>query len=229
MTKNAEIKARKREAGRTELDRIKADGFVPGIVYGNKKEPVLVSFDKNQTAILEEESEKASILTLSIEGTDKFKNVLVKEIQYDRITDEPIHADLYEVDMKKEIETEVPLNFIGVSIAVKDLNGVLVKNSEAVDVRCLPTDLPEQIDVDLSSLATFDDMIYVKDLAVGKGVEIMNGPDEVIVMVSEPRSDKEMEELSAEVETDVTKVAGVEDKPKEGEGEVKKEETKKEK
>lgn len=228
MTKNVEIKARKREAGRGELDGLREAGFIPGIVYGNKKEPALISFDKKQAAILEEESEKASILSLAIEGSDTNKNVLVKDIQYDRITDEPIHADLYEVDMKKEIETEVPLNFVGVSLAVKDMNGVLVKNSESVDVKCLPTDLPEQIDVDLSALKTFDDMIYVKDLKVSEGVEIMNGLDEVIAMVSEPRSDQEIEELSGEVETDITKVEGVEDKPKEAEGEGKTEEAKKE-
>ena len=105
---------------------------------------------------------------------------------------------------------------------------MLVKNSESVDVKCLPTALPEQIDVDLGGLKTFDDMIYVKDIKVPEGVEIVNGPDEVVVMVSEPRSEQEIEDLSAEVETDVTKVEGVEDKAKEEEVEGKTEEAKKE-
>ena len=223
MTKNAEITTRLRKAGAKELTQLRSQGFVPAIVYGPKSSPIMIAFDKKQARIMEEESEKASILGLVVEGEKVKRNVIVKDLQYDKLTDQLVHADLYEVDMASEIETEVPLNFVGVAPAVKELNGILVKNTEEVDVRCLPADLPEQIEVDISVLKTFDDMIQVKDLPVAKGVEIMNNAEEVIAMVSEPRSDQEMEALNEEVSADVSKVEGVQDKPKEEAGEAKEE------
>ncbi len=88
------------------------------------------------------------------------------------------------VSLTEKIRTTVSLHFEGVSPAVKDYNGVVVTSLDEVEVEALPQDLPERIVVDLSKLARIGDTIHVRDLEVGKGVKVLNDPDEVVVVVS---------------------------------------------
>jgi large subunit ribosomal protein L25 len=220
MKQQIKIEAKKRETTSKNVSQIRLDGSVPGVVYGLKTKPISLFFDRKQTDLVLHFAEKASIFPLVIEGEEKERNVLIKELQFDKLTERLVHFDFYEVDMKKEIETEVPLRFIGLAMAVKDLGGVLVKNIDEVSIKCLPTHLPEEIVVDISILKNFEDIILIKDLKISEGVEILNGGEEVVAKVSAPRSEKEMEELNEEVEGDVSKVEGVADKalePAEGE------------
>jgi large subunit ribosomal protein L25 len=92
---------------------------------------------------------------------------------------------------------------------VKAHGGVLIKNMDEIPVKCLPADLPEKYEIDLSKLATFDDVIAVKDLKVSDKVEIMLEAETVIALVAAPRTEAEMESLEQKVEEDVSKVAGV--------------------
>lgn len=220
MKQPIKIEAKKREEAKQKVSQIRKEGSVPGIVYGPKTKPIHLFFDRQQTDLVLRFAEKASIFPLSIEGETEDRNVLIKELQFDKLTEKLIHFDFYEVDMKKEIETEVPLNYTGVSLAVKDLGGVLVKNLDEVNIKCLPVDLPAEITVDISALKTFEDIILVKDLPVAEGVEFLNAEEDVVAKVSAPRSEKEMEELNEEVESDVSKVEGVADKAPEPEAEA---------
>jgi large subunit ribosomal protein L25 len=116
--------------------------------------------------------------------------------------------------LEEEVEVELPLEFIGVSPVVKDMGGIFVQNAESVEVRCKAKDIPKSIPVDISVLATFDDMIHLKDIKLPPNIELLDNPENVIAMVDEPRSEKEMEELEQEAAADVSQVEGVE---KEGE------------
>ncbi len=121
--------------------------------------------------------------------------------------------------MDEEIEATVEIEFTGESPAVKELGGVLVKNIDEVDVKCLPGDLPPKIIVDVGKLKTFDDYIYVKGLKVSDKIELLVDPETVVAMVAPPRSEEELADLDTEVKADVTQVEGVvkEEKPAEGE------------
>src|SRR4030042_5559401 len=116
----------------------------------------------------------------------------------------------------------MPLNFIGEAPVVKDLGGILVTNKNEVEVECLPQDLPHEIVVDLSGLAKIDDTILVKDLSVSAGVELLDNPEESIVVVTPP-AEEEVDPVVSEAEA-VAAVEATEEKP-EGEEEAKATET----
>ena len=122
-------------------------------------------------------------------------------MQHDPRSGAIIHADLYVVRMDEALEAEVPLHFVGESTAVYQDEGTLVKNLETIQVRCLPGDLPDSIEVDISVLDDFSKQINVSDLKMPKDVELLvEDPESVMVVkVEPPRSEEEMADLDAEV------------------------------
>jgi large subunit ribosomal protein L25 len=228
MTKNITLDAKirtktsEKEAGKDEI---------PGILYGRKIENVMVWLDRKKFNNLYEETGESTVFKLALDGKDE-RNVLIKEVQKDVLSGDPRHVDFYQVRMDEEIEAEVELVFKGESAAVKELGGILVKNIDAVEVKCLPGDLPPEIEVDITPIKTFDDYIYIKDLPISEKVEVLADAETVVAMVSPPRSEEELAGLETEVKEDVTKVEGVVkgDEPVEGdEPKEEKEEKKKEK
>ena len=146
---------------------------------------------------------------IELEVGKKKLNVLIHELQHDHRSGKVSHVDFFQVNMKEEVETEIPLEFVGESAAVKAHGGVLIKNMDAVLVKCLPANLPEKFVIDLSKLATFEDHITVADLKTSEEVEILLEAETVIALVAAPRTEAEMDKLDQKVEEDVTKVAGV--------------------
>jgi large subunit ribosomal protein L25 len=134
-------------------------------------------------------------------GEGKARNVIFQDVQHDPRSGAIVHADFYIVRMDEALEAEVPLHFVGESTAVYQDEGTLMKNLETVQVRCLPGDLPDSIEVDISVLDDFSKQINVSDLKMPKDVELMvEEPDSVLVVkVEAPRSDEELAELDAEV------------------------------
>ena len=204
------VQTRNNEEKRTEAPM----GAIPGILYGRGIENVPLWFSRREFNQIHEEAGESTIFKLGLERGDE-RNVLIKEIQRDILNGKPIHVDFYQVRMDQEIEATVELEFVGESPAVKELGGVLVKNIDEIEVKCLPGDLPPKIEVDISSMKTFNDYIYVRDLPISDKVEISVGPETVVVMVLPPRSEEELAELETEVKEDVTEVEGVvkEEKP----------------
>lgn len=228
MTKNIALNVKKRTVGGKA-----AEGNVPAILYGKGIENTALWIDGKSFNKMYDEIGESTVFKIAIDGKEE-KNVLTKEIQRDILNGQIKHIDFYQVRMDEEIEAEVELVFKGESPAVKELGGVLVKNMDTLEVKCLPGDLPSEIEVDTSRIKTFDDYIYVKDLPVSGKVEVLISPETVVAMVLPPRSEEELAELEAEVKEDVTQVEGVvkEEKPEEGkeaEVETKEEEEGKEK
>jgi len=205
MTKNITLDAKIRTKT-PEKEALK--DAIPGILYGRQIENVMLWLDRKKFGKLHEETGESTVFKLALDGKDE-RNVLIKEVQKDVLTGEPRHVDFYQVRMDEEIEAEVELVFKGESAAVKELGGILVKNMDAIDVKCLPGDLPPEIEVDITPIKTFDDYIYVKDLPVSEKVEVLADAETVVAMVSPPRSEEELAGLETEVKEDVTKVEGV--------------------
>jgi large subunit ribosomal protein L25 len=205
MTKNITLNAKIRSRA-SEKESLKDE--IPGILYGRKIENVMVWLDRKKFTNLYEETGESTVFKLALDGKDE-RNVLIKEVQKDVLSGEPRHVDFYQVRMDEEIEAEVELVFKGESAAVKEFGGILVKNMDAINVKCLPGDLPPEIEVDIEPIKTFDDYIYVKDLPVSEKVEVLVDAETVVAMVSPPRSEEELTDLEAEVKEDVTKVEGV--------------------
>jgi large subunit ribosomal protein L25 len=207
-----EIKANSRKEVGGNIDKLRKNGILPGVVYGHGLDSKPVSLSAKDFSKIYKEAGESTQVALDFDGEKK--NVLISDVQYDSLSGEPIHVDFYQVRMDEKIQAGVPLVFIGESPAVKAEGGVLVKSIQEVEVEALPQDLPHHIEVDISKLVTFDNRICVKDLKVSGSAKILVQPDEIVASVSQPRSEEELAELEAKVETSTeeVKVVGEEEK-----------------
>lgn len=215
MTENTALQAQKR----TEpLNRIRQRNAIPAVIYGHGIETQAIAIDSQAFMHTLKKAGSTTIITLNIAGQDY--PVLIREIQYHPVKDHVIHVDFYHVRMDEAIRTKVPLVFIGVAPAVKDLSGVLVKNIDELDLEALPKDLPAHIEVSITSLTDFEKVIHVKDIALPSGVTCFDDAETVVALVQPPRSEQELEALSEEVKEDVEAVEGIKkpEEPAEGEG-----------
>jgi len=219
MTK-IHLKSKTRDVTGRKVKIQRKKGLLPAVIYGNKFESRNLWLNYPEFKKAYAQTGESTILELDIDGKSK-ANVLVYDVQVDPISGKFSHVDFFHVRMDQKIETEVPLEFIGESEAVKALGGVLLKSLDNVQVSCLPADLPAKIEVDISALKNFDDVIKVGDLKISEKVKIEVELDTVVANVAAPRSDEEMAKLEEKVEEDVTKVEGVaEKKPEEAKEEA---------
>lgn len=217
------LEAKTRE---TNGHKTRQAGLIPGVVYGKNLGNVSIAFDKANFNRLFREAGTSNLIDLAVDDDKSFKT-LVQDIQRNPVTSDVVHVDLLKINMKEKIRTEIPLEFVGESAAVVDLSGSLITVKDAVEVECLPADLPSEIRVDISILDDFEKDIRVKDLVVPAGVEIQDDEEEVVVHVEAPRDESEIEaDLATPVEENVEEVevetAKKEDEA-EGEGTEKKE------
>ncbi len=209
--KKFEIEAKKREVGKKIDQPSVKDKMIPAIVYGNGMENQTVAVSSKDFKKVFKGAGTNTLVSLNV-GSDK-KQVLIYDYQRDPVSADFLHVDFYAVNMKEMITADVPLRFIGVSLAVKDNGGVLVKNMEEIKVKCLPNDLPHEIEIDLSALKTFEDRIRISDLKIPQGVEVVvEDKKQIIAIAVLPKAE---EEIVGKPEENVQAVEGI--KPKEGE------------
>lgn len=177
------LKAQKRDVFGKQLKKVREAGQVPVVVYGAKQEATPLLVDTKEFVKVLSEAGESSIVSLDMGGSGH--DVLIHEVQYHPIKGQPIHADLYVVQQYKKIEVDVPLVFEGVAPAVKELGGNLVKVMHELPIEALPKDLPHDIKIDVSGLATLDSQILVKDIKLPAGVVALAEPEEVVVSISE--------------------------------------------
>ncbi|MEI8061208.1 MAG: 50S ribosomal protein L25 [Candidatus Berkelbacteria bacterium] len=189
---------------------------IPAVVYGNEFKNSSIAVDAKVFNKVFSEAGESALINLKIDVEPKVK-VLVHDIQRNAVTGDIIHIDFYKVNMKEKIKTAIPIVEIGEAPAVIDLEGALINNRDEVEVECLPGDLIPEIEVDISVLKTFDDVIKVSDLKVPAGIEILDDMEEVVFLIQPPRSDEELAELEEEVKEDVESVEVEGAKPAEGE------------
>ena len=190
---------------RTEVGKtsglLAKEGLMPAVVYGAKQEATSVSISvMDFTRILRENGES---VVLDIEGMGKPMQVLIHDIDRDPITNVPRHADLYAIEKGAKVEVAVPLSFVGESLAVKT-GANLVKVLHELQIESAPGDLPQEIEVDISTLAAVGDQIHVKDLILPKGVVTHVDPEETVALAQEV--EVEAEEDSAAPDMDAIEV-----------------------
>ena len=168
---------------------VRAAGRIPAVFYGFKKESTPISVPGVEFIKLFREAGETTAITLDM-GTEKV-SALVHDMQRDPVTGTPTHVDFLVVDMNKEAEVAVPIEFTGLAEAEKLGLGVLMKIMHEVEVRALPADLPHSIEVDVTSLATLSDAIHAKDLALPKGVTLVTDGEEVVASVAAFVEEKE--------------------------------------
>lgn len=205
-------------SSRTEqkAKHIRGEQKIPAVIYGKGLDTQSIAIDKLVFNKVFDEAGESALINLKIDDESKVK-VLVHDIQVHPVTGDIIHVDFYKVNMKEKIRTAIPIVEVGEAPAVTELEGALITNKDEVEVECLPADLIPEIEVDISVLATFEDVVKVSDLKVPAGIEILDDQDEVIFLIQPPRSEEEMAELEEEVKEDVESVEVEGEKPAEGE------------
>jgi large subunit ribosomal protein L25 len=196
MVKNIKLEVKKREK-ETKITDIKKAGFLPAVLYGQEMEPKNIQIKAHDFKKIYESAGEAALVDISIDGGEPIKT-LIKDVQKENIGGKFIHADFYAVNMKKKISVEIPLNFIGESKAEKEMGGTLVKSMETIHISCLPSDLVEHIDVDLSSLTNFHETIQAGSIKLPENIELVSHPHDVIVNVIEPKVEEEVKPVVAE-------------------------------
>ena len=209
----------KRKIFGKKVKSLRQQGLIPAELYGHGFENLHLDVPAKEFSRTFKEAGESAIIKLKVkneEGKEEEINVLIHDFQKNPLTDEISHIDFYRVRMDEKIKTSIPLEFVGVSPAVEEKNGILVKAMQLIEIEALPGDLPHHLEVDIGLLSDIGTSIRVKNLKAGEGVKILVGLETVVATIIEAAKE-EIEEKPIAVEE--VKV----------EGEEKKEEEKKEK
>ncbi len=177
-----------------KLAVIRSKGMVPAVVYGAQVENTIVSVLSTDFIKVLKVAGETSTIVLNITGEDtkvKKVDVLIHDVQVDPVKGFPVHVDFLAIDMNKPVEVTIPLEFIGLAKAEKDGLGTLVKVLHEVDIKALPKDLPHNIEVDVTSIATLEDVIHVKNIKLPNGVTLITEGEEVVALVAAAKEEKE--------------------------------------
>lgn len=211
------LTAQARPEGKPKV--IRREGQVPCVLYGNDTANVSLVCNAGELFRVYVKAGESTIVELDAAG--KKVPVLFHSVDFHPVTDAITHVDFYAVDMKKEIEAQVPVHFVGVAPAVKDLGGVMVTSLDHVTVKCLPADLPSSLDANIEKLKTFDDSLTVADIDVSDKVAIQQDAETVLATVQAPR--REVEKAAEEGEEGATEGGEGEAKSEDGGSEAKSE------
>ncbi len=181
------MKATKRSNEKTQV--LRAAELMPAVYYGAGTESTAISISLKDFIKVWKQAGETTTVTLDVEGTKV--TTLIHDMQHDPITGTPTHVDFLVIDMKKEIEVAVPIEFVGTAEAETTNVGVLTKVLHEVQVRALPANLPHSIEIDVSGLATLEDQIHVSDIKLPAGVEMVTDSEEVVALVTAFVEEKE--------------------------------------
>jgi large subunit ribosomal protein L25 len=190
----ATLEAVKREGrGKNEANRLRTSGRIPAVVYGARKEGsapegTAVAVDpKSVLRILHSESGANTLITLKLDGAES--RVMVKEYQLDPVTHQLLHADFYQLAMDKAITVTVPIVLKGEARGVKQQGGLIDFVTREIQVQCLPTDIPEHIDIDVTEMA-LNQSLRVRDLPQDAKWKAITDADTMVVHIVIPKAEE---------------------------------------
>ena len=195
------LQAKKRDVIGKQVKALRREGKLPAVIYGRHTDPINIELDARAAGRKLANATSSSLITIKLDGKDI--PTLVREKQRDYIKNSLLHVDFLTVSMTEKLRAYVELRFKGVSLAVKDFNAILVHNLEQLQVECLPADLPEYVEVDISSLKNPGDGIRVGELSVAENVTILDDADMMVAVASASKIEAalaELEEAEAEIE-----------------------------
>ena len=164
-------------------------GGMPAVVYGRSEEATSIAINRKDFEKLFKAAGESSVV--SLKGLGAPKDVLIKAVEFDAVSGLPIHADFYAIQKGQTVTVSVPLEFDGVSEAVKTKGGILTKVMHELEIECEPKDLPHAIHVDISLLVDLDSQIHIKDLKLPTSAKISAEPDEVVALISVAQEEPE--------------------------------------
>ncbi len=198
MTNKITIQAQPRSISGRASKQLRSEGILPAVVYGRGFEAISIQVPTKEFQRVFAEAGETTLVYLSLEK-DVFPTI-IHDVTVDAANDKLLHADFYKVRLDEKIKANIPVVIVGVSPAVKDFGGIMLKNISEIDVEGFPQDLPHQISIDVSTLVNLRDSILVKDIMesntlVKSGkLKILTDPNDIIVLVQAPISEDELKE-----------------------------------
>lgn len=186
-----------------KLEILRAAGKMPAVFYGPKEASTSITLNAKEFGKVWKKAGESSVVILK-DSTGAEHETLIHEVDVHPLSGEPRHADFYVIEKGKKVQVAVQLNFSGISPAVKDKAGILVKVQREIEIEAAPRDLPHDIVVDISKLVELTDVIKAKDLVLPKGVELKIGADEVVASISV--AVEEVEEAPAAIDMSAIEV-----------------------
>jgi large subunit ribosomal protein L25 len=190
-----ELEVKKRDITGKKVRFLRRGGLIPCNIYGHGIESLPVQVDVRKLSHILARAGGTDLISIKMTDAASPSNVIIRDIQRNPMTGEPIHVDFYQVRMTEKLKAEVPLVFIGEAPALKLKNVSLLHAMNALQIEALPDDLPHNIEVDISSLAVPEQSLHVKDIKVSDKITILADPEQMIIKVAEVR--KVVEEVAA--------------------------------
>jgi large subunit ribosomal protein L25 len=187
------LKANKRSVIGKQVKALRREGKLPAVIYGRHNEPINIELDAHSTGRIIAKATSSSLITIELDG--ETYATLIREKQRDFIKNSLLHVDFLAISMEERLRAYVALRFKGTSLAVKDFNAILVHNIEQLHVECLPADLPEYVEVDISVLKNPGDGIRVGDLSVADNVDVLDDADMMVAVASASKIEEALSEL----------------------------------
>jgi len=180
---------RRERSGKEFAKKLRQDGKIPAVVYGGHKEPVAITVERKAVSDLIQKSDHGirSIFLLKMSGTDQQRHAMIKDMQMDPISRRMTHIDFVRVVMDEIVRVMVPVLITGSSIGVKE-GGILDWQLRELHVECLPSAIPDKIEVDITNLGAHE-QVRVSDLQLPEGVKVAEDTQRVIVGVTSPRAE----------------------------------------
>jgi len=200
MVVEAEVRS---EVGKGAMRRLRAAGVLPAVVYGAGEDPVKLSLDLREFSHMMHSIEgEHGVVDLKMGSDDAVQTVLIKSVQRHPLYDHVRHVDFLRVRMDEKIETTVHVTLVGICKGVKDQGGVLDQLLRELEIECLPGDLPDKVEADVSGLL-MGDALHVSDLELPESVTCHTPLDRAVAHVMAPRVVEEVEPAAEEVEEGV--------------------------
>jgi len=183
--------------GKGASHKVRQDGSIPGVIYGPETEPVAVAVKTNELSnLIRREGRTNMLIDLNVDGENSPRKVIIRELQRDPVTGVPKHVDLYQVSVKRKLNLSARVNLVGVPDGVKNAGGILQQVRREIEIACLPDNIPDNIEIDVSSM-NIGDSIHVKDISIDN-VDIITEQRLTIATVVPPTVIKVAEEIAAE-------------------------------
>jgi large subunit ribosomal protein L25 len=177
------------DLGKNASGRLRRGGGVPGVVYGLDRPPFTVGVAARKIQeVLSLETGRNTIFTLALKGQDRSRAVMIKALQRDPVTERLVHVDFVRVDLTRAVRVNVPIRVVGIPEGVKADGGLLEFVLRQVAVQCLPADIPEHLDLDVTGLR-MNQHLSVKDLPVKERVTILDEPEAIVCVVAMPKEE----------------------------------------
>ena len=210
------INAEKRNVIGKQVKALRRQGILPGVIYGRHIEAFPIQMDAHDASIILDKLTASSLITIDVDG-EKF-NVLMRDRQRDVIFGDLLHVDFLVVSLTEKLRATIELKLVGEAPVADNPEVVVTQVLNDIDIEAFPQDLPEVIEVDISTLETVDDEITVADLDLGENIAILTDPNETIVSVGYVAQEEVAEEAEA-VEPEVVEKGKKEAAEEEAEGE----------